>query len=597
MKRLPILLSVLILLAARIPAADTNSPFRIRGTLPWHNFLSGPTAWNEEDYVRYLDRMQALGLNYLTFHCYTGGAERYVSYVEPLLRIEYRNVLPEAALDTSLTARWGYRPLAVAEFAFGTDKLFKLPPGAQSFGSDAAVLARDNADRYRRAQDLMQRVVRHAHRRGIQVGMGFEFGIHPPEFFSVVPADSWIRGANLPDPFHPASIEILHRTLDNLLTTYPEIDWIWLWLHEHTMHVGQPRVSAAFSQFATENAKFFSDAGSEANLFTGLWSLAYLREAQDYLQRRAPKVRLAISGWGGGAQLPLLLRGLDRALPTNIVFTCLNPAQGWEAQPPVMAEIAAHREVWAIPWLEGDARLWHLQPRVNLLRDQVRLAHQQKLGGVLAIHWRTEETRANLDAFARFAADPTNAPGVEEFYRRDCEEQFGRDAAQEVAGILVPFDVEQSLAADSPEYYPYDPRWGRLPTALRKRVLEGFATTRRLAGAAKDARHQANLNWLADNFEFTLLLDEVGRKIELAYRLKDRWLRGALTDAELKSGAAEARQALAEAPVEKLFRTYARRVRSRGELGELSSINQRLGLQFRESQEFLNRLAEGIKTK
>jgi len=356
-------------------------------------------------------------------------------------------------------------------------------------------------------------------------------------------------------------------------------------------------VSPAFSQFANENAKFFADAGNDANLFTGLWSLAYLREAQNYLQRRAPQVQLAISGWGGGAQLPLLLRGLDRALPTNIVFTCLNPAQGWEAQPAVMAEIAAHREVWAIPWLEGDARLWHLQPRVKLLRDQVRLAHQQKLGGVLAIHWRTEETRANLDAFARFAADPTNAPGVEEFYRRDCEEQFGHDAAQEVAGILVPFDDEQSLATDSPEYLPYDPRWGRLSTSLRRRVLEAFAATRRLAGTAQEARHQANLNWLADNFEFTLLLDEVGRKIEPACRLKDRWLRGALTDAELKSGADEARQALAEAPVEKLFQTYARRVRSRGELGELSSINQRLGMQYRESREFLHQVGAGNKPK
>ena len=79
--------------------------------------------------MRYLDRMQALGLNYLTFHCYTGGAERYVSYVEPLLRIEYRNVLPEAALDTSLTARWGYRPLAVADFAFGTDKALQAADG------------------------------------------------------------------------------------------------------------------------------------------------------------------------------------------------------------------------------------------------------------------------------------------------------------------------------------------------------------------------------------------------------------------------------------------------------------------------------------
>ena len=50
-------------------AEPAHSPFVVRGTLPWHNFLSGPTAWDEEDYERYLDRMQALSLNYITFHC------------------------------------------------------------------------------------------------------------------------------------------------------------------------------------------------------------------------------------------------------------------------------------------------------------------------------------------------------------------------------------------------------------------------------------------------------------------------------------------------------------------------------------------------
>ncbi len=45
-----------------------------------------------------------------------------------MIRIEYRNVVPLAGFDTSLTARWGYRPLKVRDFAFGTSRLFDLPP-------------------------------------------------------------------------------------------------------------------------------------------------------------------------------------------------------------------------------------------------------------------------------------------------------------------------------------------------------------------------------------------------------------------------------------------------------------------------------------
>ena len=123
--------------AAEPTTAEKPREFAVRGTLPFHNFLSGPTAWNEEQYRAYSDRLAALKLNLVSFHCYTGGAERYVTYVEPMVRIKYRDVLPDAAFDTSMTARWGYRPLAVKDFAFGTGKLFDLPDGAQAFGADA----------------------------------------------------------------------------------------------------------------------------------------------------------------------------------------------------------------------------------------------------------------------------------------------------------------------------------------------------------------------------------------------------------------------------------------------------------------------------
>jgi hypothetical protein len=55
--------------------------FEIRGVLPWHNFLSIPTAWNEEDYREYLDECQRQSINFIAFYNYTGGGERYFNYV------------------------------------------------------------------------------------------------------------------------------------------------------------------------------------------------------------------------------------------------------------------------------------------------------------------------------------------------------------------------------------------------------------------------------------------------------------------------------------------------------------------------------------
>jgi hypothetical protein len=481
--------------------------------------------------------------------------------------------------------------LAVADFAFGTDKLFRLPGGSKAFGAECAVLARNNRDRYERAQKLMRRVIQMAHQRGIRVGLGFEFGILPPEYNSLMP-QAFIPGTGLPDPANPAVIEVYRATLDGILRDYPDLDWLWLWLHEHTMFVGQARPGPAFEALLKRDGPLFMEAKTDVDRFNGVWSLAFIREGHEYLARRAPRLRMAISGWGGGTQLPGTLRALDRALPTNIVFTCLNPGQGSEPQAPVMAEIAAHREVWAIPWLEGDSQLWHLQPRALLLSEQVQRAAQQQLKGVIAIHWRTEETRANLDMFARAAADPSHAPGLQQFYLDVCREQLGPEAAPVVAKLLTRLDREQSLRTASPEYYPYEPGWGRLRPELRAQLSADLEQVKALLPSAANARCRANLQWLADNFEFTLLLDEVGRAIEPASKLKARWLTEKLEPARLKEEAKEARAVFDQAPIEQVFKTYARRVRSKGELGELSSLNQRVWLEYRELKAFLDSAAD-----
>lgn len=582
---------VLMILACSACAQNiTNktAALAIRGTLPWHNFLSGPTAWNKADYERYLDRLAALNLNFVGFHCYTGGAERYAPYVEPMIRIAYRDVVPQAGFDTSLTARWGYRPLRVQDFAFGTSKRFDLPAGAEAFGARCAILARDNEDRYRRAQQLMRRVLEMAHERDIAMALGFEFGIHPPELASIVPPDSWIRGAMLPDPTHPASTEILRATIDDMLTAYPGLDWIWLWLHEHTMHIGQAEPSGRFGALYDEYAPLFAQADSDEARFTGVWSLAYIRQAYAYIRQKAPRTRIAIGGWGGGVQLPGILRGLDQALPRDIVFTCLNPNQGWAAQPAFLAEIGANRPVWAIPWLEGDQKLWHLQPRVTLMREHVKLAAQQKLNGVVAIHWRTEETRLNLEAFARFAGRPDDTATVEDIYQQDCERQFGKEAGARLAPILAQMDREGWLnVPNSPEYFPYNPQWGRINEELESRLQDLLSTLASLRSETSDASHGANLDWLTANLKFTLLLDEVSRRIEPAYDLKNRWLTGQVAPDQRPSQAKAALAQLQAAPLEELFTTYAARVRSPGERGVLCSLNQRLWLQYQELLDFL----------
>jgi len=587
MRRLYFFLLMIILVSPLYAGQDMGAPFTIRGVLPWHNFLSGPSVWNKKDYEGYLDWMQKQDLNLLVLHNYTGGTQRYMNYVEPMIRIEYRNVIPGATYDTSLTSRWGYRPLKLKDFAFGTGELFRFQPGMEVFGSDAAVMAKTLDQRYQYAQSLIRQVIQMSHERGIRVAMGFEFGVYPPELFSIVPYNSCLQPKMLPDPTHPASIEILYRTIDDLLIAYPELDQIWLWLQEHEVHSGN--LSPDLQVLMDKDGELFS-AADRNTVFRGIWSLTYIRAAYDYLQSKSPKTKIAISGWGGKNQLEGILEGLDRGLPKDIAFTCLNPLWGQLPQPAILGEIAKHREVWVIPWLEGDWQLWHPQQRVSLIRDHVLLARKQGAQGVIAAHWRTEDIKANFEAFALFVNNPDTAHSVEAFYEQYVQNEYGEGAIAELAPLLIKMDKEQWYAAlTSPEYLPYDPSWGRLNDVYRKRYGEIALIVKQLKGKEPSAKFRGKLEWLEAVFTYVLLLDEVSAAIEPSYKLHEQWFlngKKPLSSKEIE----RCKKIIETAPIKDLFRVYASRVRSKGELGVLSSMNQKLWLQYLELMDFLGKV-------
>lgn len=581
--------------------------FSVRGTLPWHNFLSGPTAWDIEDYKEYIDEMAGLGMNFIGFHCYTGGAQRYVTYVEPMIRAEYRGVLPAAEFDTSITARWGYRPLTADAFMHDTSKWFSKPV----FGSRAATEARTQGERYQMAQSLMRRVMEYAHEKGMKFCMGFEFGIYPPEFFSVVPPESMLGRPYLPDPTHPAHIEILEIYIRDILSAYPGIDYIWFWLQELDQPIGEYGFTGSFRQFFEEERGRFGYLDDPLLEFNGVWGLAYIRQAREILQRLSPDTRMAIGGWGGRNQLPPLLPGLHEALPKDVIFSCLNPDQGWSPQAEEMTNLEG-REAWIIPWLEGDRRLWHPQPRVSLLAEQTALAERQGIDGVIGIHWRTKDIDMNFKALGRFAADPPAMAGdagmtedektaaTESFYKEYCREMYG-PAAEAVLPHWLAFDLEQVLAprgggAESPEYWPYQAWWGRLSPEMEARTgafMEAAAAAR---AEAAEPRFQNELEHAENTMRFVLLLHETGVKLEPAGRLRNEYIAGRISEDDLRQQLTGAFADLNRAPMADLFEAFSKRLHSKGELGVLSALNQKLGLHARDLGVFVeNKLYENSR--
>ncbi len=594
MKKILIITVLAIAVLLPVVGQKEEKPFEIKGVLPWHNFLSGPSSWNIDDYRKYLDDCRNNGINFLAFHNYTGGGERYITYVEPIIKISWRNIVPEAYFDNSLTARWGYYPLNVKDFAFESSKSFTKAGNPKSFGADCSINSKTNEEQYSKSQSLMQQVIKMAHDRRMKVAIGFEFGVHPPEYYSVKlygsPHSYWNGYSSMiPNPTSPEAREILYATIDNIISTYPDLDWIWLWLNEHTMFGvnGSEAVREKnFSRLFEKNKKYFSSSNPDYQ-FLGVWSLEYITLAYNYIKTKRPDMNVGISGWGGGDQLPPILAGLDIALPKDILFSCLNPGQGQGFHMPVMAEIAKNRKVLSIPWLEGDESLWHFQPRAVKLAYQVREARKDNLTGVVCIHWRTEETKLNFKMFTSEANDPWESMSVKTRFYNIITEEYGKDAVKIFGDVLYELDSARLFKQlSSPEYASYEPYWGQIDAKLKQKITSFITLIISAENKTSNKLFIQNIQHLRAEMNYTLLLDEVGKKMEKAYNLKQGILMGNIDNQDMKKLIDDAVKDLKAAPVEQLFSEYQSKIRSRGELGVLSSINQKLWVLYKELLRF-----------
>jgi hypothetical protein len=577
-----------------------TSFFKIRGTLPWHNFLSGPTGWNLSNYISYLDEIQREKINFVGFHNYTGGGERYAGYVEPMIKIQYKNIIPQAFFDNSLTGRWGYSPMRISDFAFQSSAAFPLFKPADAFGADCSIKAANNEARYQKAQDLMKRVLEEAHKRGIQFALGFEFGVHPPEYFSLsTGSDFYWPGTSgmIPNPTHYESIEILHSTLDNIIENYPGIDFIWLWLNEHSfmgVNTKEALHSPSFKAVFDKTQEFFNEPASDTSTkFIGVWALEYIRLAMDYLEKKECKAKIIIGGWGGGNQLPAILKGLDRSLPKEIIFSILNPNLGKSNPPDFLSEIAKKRRVIPISWLEGDDALWALQPRVELLKNQVKQAQKMNAYGVIAIHWRTEEVRLNFETFAHFAVHPYDRITTQEIYYSYFREKLGPQAAAFLSGEFTGLDTLLLNTGPSPEFFAYTPEWGRLKPETAFKIKFIIEKIDKLISDSRNETYLRNLKWYKFKLSFALLLNEIGKRMEPGWQIRTRYI--SYKEPPSKEKLDTAIQLIENAPIKELFDIYTSSVRSRGEMGELSSINQKLWHEFQLLKTFLSSLQAELK--
>ncbi|MCX6359631.1 MAG: hypothetical protein NT029_07500 [Armatimonadetes bacterium] len=459
--------------------------------------------------------------------------------------------------------------LATRDFGFGTGEVFTGP----EFGSKPATQPGSREQQIGRQQALLAEGLTYARSRGLKVCVGFE-----------------VTG----DPTHPDAQARLEARLTALLKAYPMLDVVWIWQSEGLG--GGSDIAAPGSPMELAVARHggaFAYLENPARIHEAVRVMLYSRLAHGILRRLAPRVRMAVSGWGGDKWMRFsdFYLGLDKTLPQEVIFAALDNIDPSMATTVADAygNLSPGRERWPIPWWESDGGYsrrdqWGPQtnaaPFLPLCRDVLKKGCQ----GMLAIHWRTRDVEEAAALQARFAWDTSLT--YEGFFDRFAHACYGPNWAVEMSSIhreLEALGPRWTGAPGQVECGGFE--WfseGRLPlpgnlaklAALRSRIDR----VRRGMVAAGETAGLERIDWLLATVDWLVTYDEAaaalrpGGPVDAALNRAEEANRTG-NAAACASAAAEAGAAFRAAPLGRAMQAFARKISTRGEWGALATIN------------------------
>ncbi|MHC4673647.1 MAG: hypothetical protein ACYTBZ_14285 [Planctomycetota bacterium] len=555
-----------------LPAGIGDEPIvrqpalKIRGVLPWYNFLNSPTTWNPQDHRAFVDQLIRLGANFLGFHTYN--SEPFGAYKE-----NGRAIVGKRLLNTR-SSLWSSRPTPTSQFAFGTDKLF----ADEYFGAASTQLDWDDHKVVFHEQDIMREALDYGSKRGLYTCLGFE-----------------IHG----DPTDPKVRDVFLKRVNHVLNQHPSLDYLWIWQPEtqgvqgfrqkYVQHILPTKFepTSPLGRYGVARRKIFkriversagarpffqdSEAGKIARAIEGARLEQFAQLAYRAMSRREQAPKLVISGWGGDERLlsAEYYDGLDKLLPGDVVFSSLDHVWSTRGRvDTIYHQLPAQRQRWPIPWLENDGDEWHPQPYVHPYQKMMKTVHQGGSQGILGIHWRTRELAENFSYIVDSAWNPNLT--ASQFFADLAQRCYGPAIAEEMAEIHTDLDklgYRWVGGIGQAECGPF--RWGPGLAGKAQSLSKLRDKIARLHNKATKGKEQ--LNWLINRIDWILSFREAELAAVKAKELLDK--AHSAQPKQAKSLAAEALSLLDNGAMVRAIRSYAQRVSTRGEYGVLATIN------------------------
>ena len=186
----------------------------------WHNFLSGCTGWNLQDWQQWIDQANKMRYNGVMVHAYGNN---------PMFSFEYLGEKKQTGyLTNSNSGRdWGAQHINDVRRMVGGE-IFD----SAIYGAQASLATDENKDR--EATKLMQQVFQYAEDRGTNVIFALDFDTwpaNPQNIIAKLPNEAVfeLKGHLTPNPEHPEGYKYYKQILKSLVETYPQIDELAVW--------------------------------------------------------------------------------------------------------------------------------------------------------------------------------------------------------------------------------------------------------------------------------------------------------------------------------------------------------------------------------
>lgn len=590
---------------------------RLRGVMPYTDFLTGPTTWDLADYRHFIDQAARLRLNLFSMHFYT---------FEPIGQFTFRGqARTEAFWDTSRTTRWHKRPGRIADLAIGREH-FADYAVADTFGARSALDARTPDERFRFAEADVRAAFAHAKARGMRTTIGVEVTDPPLEFRALLdPADRFGETGFGICPSSPGARELMTAWLRALVTTFPDVDTYSLWQTENgpsrwtagcpcpectAFRAAHPLPVYTVKDLLGEvSAQIYDteDITESAQTF-----LQWVLLGHDILRREAPGKQVALAGW----YIEHLFRDAAPYLPEDLVLSSMTEVDPWEAPPLLDHYEGVDRERWLINWWEIDFRMWLPQPKVSAYPPILDKVRRYGIDAVIWQHWRTRSVDDNARYTALAMWDAALAP--RDYYLDAFGVEWGAAAAAEAADAMLRFEeFERWLCHDlgwqvfAQDWFPptlaqalefvgshggvpanvVDAVRGKLVELprIRERLQSVLAGLTRAAELAQPLRAGDRPGFWRHRVEFYLLfvdcLDHVGAAT-LAYDDATR------DGSPMRTGIADLKRTyehLRAAPVRAFVQKLADRVEDKGDLGTLLNLNNEVWNRYRDALDGVTR--------